>query len=231
MSLERSVVSYHNHDGTLSVYRGYFPKKAGAMWLERVRESLTWSKHTIHGNHDRLTWDGKKIQPDEKPGIINQIGQIVKKALGNVEIGSEQFANCYESGENRTFWHRDYNLNPNESVVMVSFGAARTLTFVDYRTDEEYPIILGDGDIVVFDFKWNFHTFHAVERSAEAVGERISLQFFHARDAQKWTQSQLDEWSRTEQLKKRAIIRRRIKVNKQIEDAIAASSGTKRKRS
>lgn len=229
MATTQSAVSYHNRDGTLTVYRGYFPReKSGEpSWFKQVQESLSWSKHTIHGNHDRLIWDGKKVGPNDKPEVLNKIGKILKKVLNNTTIGAEHFANWYKNGENRTFWHRDFNLNPNESVVMVSFGATRTLTFVDYCTDEEYPVALNDGDIVVFDFKWNFHTFHAVEKTMEAAGERISLQFFQTRDVHKWTQSQIDEWHQTEPKKRLGIIRRREKVNKVF--ALPAVAGIKRK--
>jgi hypothetical protein len=139
--------------------------------------------------------------------------------------------NYYKNKGNRTFWHRDEDINPGEYVVMVSFGATRTLTFTDYKTGRTYPVKLNDRDIVAFDFDFNMNTFHAVEATKSDVGERISLQYFQVKDSKKWGKKNLDKWKETEVDKKKGISKRRTIVNKELKGKVTKKVTTKRKRS
>lgn len=210
MSAIEPTLTIDNHLGRVEVYRKAYPDSL----FQQLKNALEWKRNSMHGNHDRMVWDGLKVNQQDKPNIINLIGDKICTALGVDNIGSESFANYYQGNQNRTFWHRDADINPNETVVMVTFGESRVLTFTDYRTDETYPIDLGDRDIVVFDYNWNLNTFHAVERTIAVAGERISLQFFNARDEKKWTKDQLKEWFDTEPIKKQGVFRRREKVKR-----------------
>lgn len=207
---------FNNELGRLCLYRKAYPNHemvANETMFERLRDTLDWKRNSMHGNHDRMIWDGTKATCKYKQ-LMSEIGRNIERVLGVKDIGDNNFANYYKNEGNRTFWHRDHDINPDDLVTMVTFGSPRTLTFVDYMTDKVYEVELGDYDIVTFDFNWNMNTFHAVEKSRKEEGERISLQFFNIHSPQKWGRENLKKWKETEPIKEKAVSRRRSKINK-----------------
>ena len=208
-------MSFDNELGKITLYKGVFPTEG---MFDTLRDTLKWKRNSMHGNHDRMTWDGKNAENKHKK-LFKEMGDKIKSVIPDYkgELGEENFANHYKGKENRTFWHRDANLNPDGDVVMVTFGAPRTLTFVDYRTDKAYNFVLGDGDVVIFDFNWNMNTFHAIEKTNQCTGERISVQFLSLRDESQWTAELKRAWKESEPIKKQAIARRRNYIKKLLE--------------
>ena len=205
-------MSFDNELGKITLYKGVFSTER---MFETVRDTLKWKRNSIHGNHDRMTWDGTKAKNKHKK-LFKEIGDKIKSIFPNYkkELGKYNFANHYKGKDNRTFWHHDSDINPGEEIVMVTFGSPRTLTFVDYRTDKAYDFVLGDGDVVIFDFNWNMNTFHAIEKTNRNTGECISVQFFSLRDESQWTAEQKRAWKESEPIKKQAVARRRNYVKK-----------------
>ena len=212
---------FNNELGRLCLYRKAYVDRETVTesdrevvnMFEKLRDTLEWKRNSMHGNHDRMTWDGRKSANKHKE-FFSDMKKNIEHVLGVEDIGNNNFANYYKNEGNRTFWHRDYDINPDDLVTMVTFGSPRILTFVDYRTDKVYEVELGDRDIVTFDFNWNMNTFHAVEKSRKHEGERISLQFFNLHCPKKWGKENLKKWRETEPIKKQAVSRRRSKVNK-----------------
>lgn len=190
--------------------------------MEQFRDITKWKCNQYHGNHDRMTWDSRKTDPTkEQSKYLSKMHQHLSKVFSSgfdlarklgIKVGQKNFANHYKSNSNRTFWHRDRDFDPGCWVVVVSLGATRTLTFVDYRTDEVHKLVLKNGDIVAFDFDWNMNHFHAVEEAKDETGERISIQFFTPKTL--WTKYYQQMWKETAPLVRRAIAKRRTKVKK-----------------
>lgn len=201
-----------NKLGNVLLFREAFPDSK----FNELKECFNWKRNSMHGNHDRMIWDGTKMKKNkEQVKLLNKIGKTITKTIKIDGLGTINFMNYYRNKSNRTFWHRDEDINPGEYVVMVSFGASRTLTFTDYKTGKTYPVKLNDRDIIAFDFDFNMNTFHAVESTKDDVGERISLQYFEMKDSKKWGKA-LKKWKETESDKKKGISKRRSFVNNQL---------------
>lgn len=217
-----------NKLGNVLVFREAFPDDN----FDELKECFNWKRNSMHGNHDRMTWDGTKMNKNkEQKKLLDKIGKQITKTIKIDGLGKTNFMNYYKNKSNRTFWHRDEDINPGEYVVMISFGATRTLTFTDYKTGRTYPVKLNDRDIVAFDFYFNMNTFHAVEATKSDVGERISLQYFQVKDSNKWGKKNLNKWKETEADKKKGISKRRTIVNKELKAKVTKKVTTKRKRS
>lgn len=161
------TIKFDNHLGKLYVFKKAYPGNR----FNDVRDTFNWHRNSMHGNHDRMIWDGdKNRKTKEQKKLLDEIGDHIKDSIGLDTLGTYNFLNHYKNRSSRTFWHRDGDFNPGEWVVMVTFGSPRILTFVDYMTDETYPVELGNGDIVAFNFEWNLNTFHAVEQTKDQVG-------------------------------------------------------------
>ncbi len=121
----------NNQLGNVLVFREAFSKD----YFDKLKKTFDWKRNSMHGNHDRMIWDGTKMKKNKKQtNILENIGEIISKTIKIDSLGKVNFMNYYKNKSNRTFWHRDEDINPEEYVVMVSFGASRTLTFTDYKS-------------------------------------------------------------------------------------------------
>jgi alkylated DNA repair dioxygenase AlkB len=87
--------------------------------------------------------------------------------------------NFYRDGKDSIGFHTDAEpeLGENPAVATVSFGAVREFVLKHKKTKEELKYRLGHGSLLVMGGTSQHHWLHALPKTDEAVGERISLTF------------------------------------------------------
>ena len=69
-----------------------------------MRDTFEWKRNSIHGNHDRMIWDGTKASNKAKHiKLFTEIRKNIESALGVKDIGTTNFLNYYKNEGNRTF--------------------------------------------------------------------------------------------------------------------------------
>ena len=202
------------YGGKAIVYKNVFNSKESAKYFNLLHKTLPWHIKKIHGNVDRPIFDyATSYQSKKTKTLLLKLKNEMEKRL-EIEMGSDSFANHYRDKKDRTFWHLDHDINPDENIYVVSFGGDRVLTFIDLRTNESHDFLLQDGDVVSFDYEWNIHMVHAVEKSKIHTEPRISLQYFNRKYPERWNERENTRWKKALELRKKVVSKRRTLVNK-----------------
>jgi alkylated DNA repair dioxygenase AlkB len=116
--------------------------------------------------------------PPSTPPAIRDAARLVSDRL-DVPFNSVGL-NLYRDGRDSVAPHNDhlYELRRGFPIALVSLGATRRMTI---RAKESPPrvmhIDLEAGSLLVMDYATQIHYTHAVPKTADDVGERISLAF------------------------------------------------------
>ena len=112
------------------------------------------------------------------PAAINDASRLVTDKLG-VPFNSVGL-NLYRDGRDSVAPHNDhlYEIRKGFPIALVSLGATRRFT-IRAKTPPRRVIHvdLQAGSLLVMDYDTQLHYTHAVPKTAQAVGERISLAF------------------------------------------------------
>lgn len=108
----------------------------------------------------------------------------ILKLKENVEIMSNQEFNFilyayYRNGDDSITWHSDDEnfLGPNSTIAGVSFGNPREFLLRNKHTKEKQSFLMSAGDMIIMKNNCQTDYEHAVLKTKENVGERISLTF------------------------------------------------------
>lgn len=87
--------------------------------------------------------------------------------------------NFYRDGKDSIGFHTDAEpeLGENPAVATVSFGAVREFVLKHKKTKETLKYRLGHGSLMVMGGTSQHHWLHALPKTEDEVGERISLTF------------------------------------------------------
>ena len=87
--------------------------------------------------------------------------------------------NRYRNGQDSIGLHTDAEpeLGENPVVATVSFGSERDFVLKHKATKETLTYRVGHGSLLVMGGTSQHHWLHALPKTAEEVGERISLTF------------------------------------------------------
>jgi alkylated DNA repair dioxygenase AlkB len=116
--------------------------------------------------------------PEETPAPIVDAAARVGATLG-VPFNSVGL-NFYRDGRDSVAPHNDhlYDIVQGFPIALVSLGATRRMTIRAKEPPRRViHVDLEPGSLLVMDYTTQLHYTHAVPKTADAVGERISLAF------------------------------------------------------
>lgn len=177
-------------DGGRLLYDPSFcsPEEADALfaWL---RTEVVWKQETARGNplprlnawfadgglayrYSGLSHAGTGWLPE-----LEAIKEAVESAAG--ERFNSLLLNRYRDGQDSIGFHTDAEpeLGENPAVATVSFGSVREFVLKHKKAKEKLSYQLEHGSLLVMGGTSQHHWLHAVPKTEEPVGERISLTF------------------------------------------------------
>jgi alkylated DNA repair dioxygenase AlkB len=166
----------------------YTPTEAGALfaWL---RALVPWRQEVAHGNPLprlnawfadaglRYTYSGLSHLGS---GWLPELAAIKEKAeAASGAAFNSLLLNLYRGGQDSIGFHTDAEpeLRENPAVATVSFGSERDFLLRHRKAKELLTYRVGHGSLLVMGGTSQHHWLHAVPKTEEPVGERISLTF------------------------------------------------------
>jgi alkylated DNA repair dioxygenase AlkB len=108
---------------------------------------------------------------------LEEIKRAVEASAGTTF--NSLLLNFYRDGKDSIGFHTDAEpeLGENPVVATLSFGAVRSFVLKHKATKETLTYRLGHGSLLVMGGTSQHHWLHALPKTDEVVGERISLTF------------------------------------------------------
>jgi alkylated DNA repair dioxygenase AlkB len=167
------------------VYTPHFVDAGSAQaWFAQLRETVNWR------GERRMMYDREvdvprlmghfRLDPpsDSTPRAVLEIAQRVVDRLG-VPFNSVGL-NLYRDGHDSVAPHNDHlnELRKGFPIALVSLGATRRMTIrAKAEPRRVIHVDLEHGSLFVMDYATQLHYTHAVPKTTDRVGERISLAF------------------------------------------------------
>jgi alkylated DNA repair dioxygenase AlkB len=157
------------------------PRLADA-WFAELRRAVGWKAerrwmYDREVDVPRLTAHFR-LTPDEAPDAIRQAAARVAAATG-VPFNSVGL-NLYRDGRDSVAAHNDhlYEIAEGHPIALLSLGATRRMTIRAKEPPRRaLHVDLEGGSLLMMSYATQLHYTHGVPKTAEAVGERISLAF------------------------------------------------------
>jgi alkylated DNA repair dioxygenase AlkB len=154
------------------------------VWFAELRSAVEWRtlRRTMYEREvdvPRLIGHYRLDPPAESTprAILDAFGRVVDRL--DVPFNSVGL-NLYRDGRDSVAPHNDhlYELKKGFPIALVSVGATRQMTIRAKATPRRViHIDLEAGSLFVMDYTTQLHYTHAVPKTTEPVGERISLAF------------------------------------------------------
>jgi alkylated DNA repair dioxygenase AlkB len=170
--------------GRITYIPGLIDPAAAEAWFAELRDRVTWRAER------RMMYDREvevprlmghyRLDPppaSTPPAILQAAARIVERL--EVPFNSVGL-NRYRDGRDSVAPHNDHlnELEEGHPIALLSLGATRRMTV---RAKEKPARVihadLEPGSLFVMDYATQIHYTHAIPKTAEAVGERISLAF------------------------------------------------------
>jgi alkylated DNA repair dioxygenase AlkB len=170
--------------GRITYIPGFIDAAAAAAWFAELRDGVVWRSER-RMMYDREV-DVPRLMghyrldppPASTPAPILQAAPLVVEKL-QVPFNSVGL-NRYRDGRDSVAPHNDHlnELQEGHPIALLSLGAMRRMTV---RAKEKPARVihadLEPGSLFVMDYATQIHYTHAIPKTAEPVGERISLAF------------------------------------------------------
>jgi len=180
-------------DGDAYYYRQVFSQEVGDAVFDQLLHTIDWKQ-------DEILMFGKKIITKRKVGwygdlpFVYTYSHSAKKALPwndvlkNIKSIAEKHTgksfnscllNLYHDGQEGMSWHSDDEdtLEPDASIVSISFGAARKFSFQHKTNKTSQSILLENGSLLVMESNVQKNWLHALPKSKRISSPRINLTF------------------------------------------------------
>ena len=182
--------------GRITYLPGLVDVATAASWFTELRGGVDWRSER-RMMYDREV-DVPRLMgsyrldppPPSTPSVICQAAAIVVEQL-QVPFNSVGL-NLYRNGSDSVAPHNDHlnELTEGYPIALLSLGATRRMTV---RAKEKPPRVihvdLEPGSLFVMDYATQIHYTHAIPKTTEVVGERISLAFRVKRRRETTTES------------------------------------------
>jgi alkylated DNA repair dioxygenase AlkB len=175
--------------GRLLYDPGFCPAQEPDALFAWLRGEIPWRQERAHGNPlPRLNaWfadDGLRYSYSGLShlgqGWLPKLAEIKQQVeAASAATYNSLLLNLYRDGRDSIGFHTDAEpeLGMNPVVATVSYGAEREFVLKHKATREVLRYRLPSGSLLVMGGSSQHHWLHAVPRTEEAVGERISLTF------------------------------------------------------
>ena len=170
--------------GRITYTPGFVDSATAQAWFAQLRSAVEWRalRRTMYEREvdvPRLIGHYRLDPPAEStPGAILDAFRHVADRL-HVPFNSVGM-NLYRDGRDSVAPHNDhlYELKKGFPIALVSLGATRRMTIRAKGAPRRViHIDLEAGSLFVMDYTTQLHYTHAVPKTVEPVGERISLAF------------------------------------------------------
>jgi alkylated DNA repair dioxygenase AlkB len=170
--------------GRITYIPAFIDAATAAAWFAELRDSVTWRSER------RMMYDREVDVPrlmghyrlDPPPvSIPSPILQAASHIVGKLEVPFNSVGlNRYRDGRDSVAPHNDHlnELQEGHPIALLSLGATRRMTVrAKEKPARVIHIDLEPGSLFVMDYATQIHYTHAIPKTAEAAGERISLAF------------------------------------------------------
>ena len=178
----------------IAIYHGViFGEKEATQISKELLDTIPWKQ-------DEVVMFGKKVITKRKVGwygdlpFVYTYSHSAKKALPwndvlkNIKSIAEKHTgksfnscllNLYHDGQEGMSWHSDDEdtLEPDASIVSISFGAARKFSFQHKTNKTSQSILLENGSLLVMESNVQKNWLHALPKSKRISSPRINLTF------------------------------------------------------
>jgi alkylated DNA repair dioxygenase AlkB len=170
--------------GRVTYAPGLIDAATAVRWFDELRHGVAWRSER-RMMYDREV-DVPRLMasfrldppPDVTPGAILDAARVVTKRL-DIPFNSVGL-NLYRDGNDSVAPHNDHlnEIRKGFPIALLSLGAERRMTI---RAKAEPKTVvhveLEPGSLLVMDYATQLHYTHAVPKTHDPVGERISLAF------------------------------------------------------
>lgn len=170
--------------GRITYTRRFVDASTAAAWFAELREGVRWraERRVMYEREidvPRLLGHYRLDPPaaDTPPAILDAARRVV--ASVGAPFNSVGL-NLYRDGRDSVAPHNDhlYEIRKGFPIALVSLGATRRMTVRAKEPPRRtLHVDLDAGSLFVMDYATQLHYTHAVPKTADRVGERISLAF------------------------------------------------------
>jgi alkylated DNA repair dioxygenase AlkB len=181
-SCQRALVD--DERGRITYTPGFVDAETALAWFTELHSGVTWRSERRE-MYDREVDVPRLLghfrldpAPPTTPTAIREAAQRVVAHL-SVPFNSVGL-NLYRDGHDSVAPHNDhlYDIRTGFPIALLSLGATRRMTIrAKAAPRRSMQIDLEPGSLLVMDYETQIHYTHAVPKTREAVGERISLAF------------------------------------------------------
>ena len=169
--------------GRITYVPGLVDAGTAAAWFTELRDSVSWrSERRMMYDREvdvpRLMGHYRLDPPASLPSPIREAAARVNDRLG-IRFNSVGL-NRYRDGRDSVAPHNDHlnELQEGYPIALLSLGATRRMTVrAKQKPARVIHVDLEPGSLFVMDYATQLHYTHAIPKTTEAVGERISLAF------------------------------------------------------
>lgn len=158
-----------------------------AAWFAELRCAVAWRSER------RMMYDREVDVPRlmghfrlDSPDTPRPVGDAARRVIERVGVPFNSVGlNLYRDGRDSVAPHNDHlnEIRKGFPIALVSLGATRRMTIrAKVSPRRVINVDLEPGSLLVMDYATQLHYTHGVPKTAEAVGERISLAFRVKRD-------------------------------------------------
>jgi alkylated DNA repair dioxygenase AlkB len=170
--------------GRIDYTPGFVSAADAAAWFEELRHGVSWNaqRRMMYDREvdvPRLTTHFRLTDPDVAPpdAIRHAAARVVART--GVPFNSVGL-NLYRDGRDSVAPHNDhlYEIVEGFPIALVSLGATRRMTIRAKQPPRRvWHVDLEAGSLLMMSYATQVHYTHGVPKTAEPVGERISLAF------------------------------------------------------
>jgi alkylated DNA repair dioxygenase AlkB len=170
--------------GRIAYRPGFVDRPTADAWFAEVRATVPWraERRMMYDREvdvPRLVGHFRLDPPDTAtPPSILEAARLVAETL-QVPFNSVGL-NLYRDGRDSVAPHNDHlnEIRKGFPIALVSLGAARRMTIrAKAAPRRTIHVDLEPGSLLVMDYATQLHYTHGVPKTADPVGERISLAF------------------------------------------------------
>lgn len=184
------MISLIDHDGTLTLIKGFVQNKA---LFDRLLNELAWQEEKIilmgreisvprrvcwYGDEKAVyRYSGLSHQPlPWHPALLDIKSQI--EAVCDRRFNSV-LGNLYRNGQDSMGWHSDSEkeLGKNPFIASLSLGDERLFKICHKKTQKIQDINLADGDLLMMGGEFQHHYRHCLPKTRQLKSARINLTF------------------------------------------------------
>jgi len=170
--------------GRISYTRNFFDSATAEAWFIELRHQIDWhaERRMMYDREvdvPRLTASFRLEEP--QASLPEPIREAARRVIEWLDVPFNAVGlNLYRDGRDSVAPHNDHldEIRKGFPIALLSLGSTRRMTIRGKEPPKRATHIdLDPGSLLVMDYATQLHYTHAVPKTTDAVGERISLAF------------------------------------------------------